>query len=160
MTEAAAPPQTITLADFSDPTLAAFLQAHLDDLVQTSPPESCHALDLGELQADGVRLFVTRHEGRVVATGAIAVVEEGHEELKSMRTDPALRGQGVGRAMLHHLLDDARARGVRRVSLETGPQPFFAAAHAIYSAAGFTECEPFGTYRPDPEYSLFMTREL
>jgi hypothetical protein len=41
----------ITRADFSDPRLAAFLQAHLDDMEPTAPPESRHALDLTALQA-------------------------------------------------------------------------------------------------------------
>lgn len=48
----------ITRADFGDPRLAAFLQAHLDDMEPTAPPESRHALDLTALQADGVRLWV------------------------------------------------------------------------------------------------------
>lgn len=45
-------------AEFSDPGLATFLQAHLDDLERTSPPDSRHALDLAALQAPGVQLWV------------------------------------------------------------------------------------------------------
>ena len=40
-------------------------------------------------------------------------------ELKSMRTVPSARGRGVGTALLRQVLDEARARGYRRVSLET-----------------------------------------
>lgn len=56
-----------------------------------------------------------------------------------MRTDPAFRGRGFGRTMLGHLLDDAAARGIGRLSLETGKDPFFAPALAMYTAAGFRE---------------------
>ncbi len=35
----------------------------------------------------------------------------------------------------------------------------FLAARTLYASEGFTECEPFGSYRPDPA-STFMTRPL
>lgn len=76
-----------------------------------------------------------------------------------MRTAEAFRGRGVGRAMLDHLLAEAKARGYTRVSLETGSQPFFAAAWALYHGAGFTDCGPFGPYWDDPN-SRFMTKAL
>lgn len=46
-----------------------------------------------------------------------------------------------------------------RVSLETGTQPGFAAARALYAAEGFVECGPFGAYAPSA-HSAFMTRTL
>lgn len=144
-------------ADFDDPRLAAFLQEHLDDLRPTAPPESQHALDLDGLRRPVVRMWVVEDAEGIVATGALALVAEGHEEVKSMRTHPRARGRGVARALLAHLLDDARARGVQRVSLETGSQDFFAAARALYAGAGFEICGPFGSYTDDPN-STYMTR--
>ncbi len=149
----------ITRADFSDPRLAAFLQAHLDELEPTAPPGSRHALDLARLQGPGVRLWVARDETGLVGTAALAALEVGHEELKSMRTDPARRGTGVATKMLAHVLDDARSRGVERVSLETGSMDFFGPARAFYARAGFEPCEPFGSYVDDPN-STFMTLAL
>ncbi|WAC66405.1 GNAT family N-acetyltransferase [Agrococcus sp. SL85] len=146
-------------ADFAEPALLAFLQAHLDDMAPTAPPESQHALDARELQAPGVRLWVARSGGRIVGTVALAALEPAHEELKSMRTDPALRGAGVGSRMLRHALDDAASRGIARISLETGAQDFFAPARALYATHGFAPCPPFGDYWDDP-LSAFMTREL
>ena len=67
---------------------------------------------------------------------------------------PALRYDGVDA-----LLADARSRGIRRISLETGSAEFFRPAHALYARAGFVECAPFGSYLPDP-HSTFMTVEL
>lgn len=150
---------TITPADLTDPALIAFLQAHLDDMEPTAPPESRHALDLAGLQAPGVRLWVGHLDGVLVGTVALAPLEQAHEELKSMRTDPAARGRGVATAMLVHAMDDARARGVVRVSLETGSMAFFEAARALYRRHGFVDCPPFGSYVEDP-LSTFLTREL
>ncbi|GGL63982.1 GCN5-related N-acetyltransferase [Microlunatus endophyticus] len=147
----------IERADFSDPGLATFLQAHLDDLEPTSPPESRHALDLIALQAPGVRLWVARSEdGTIVGTVGLAALEVDHEELKSMRTDPGFRGRGIGRRLVSVIIGDANSRGVGRISLETGSGEFFAPARALYASIGFVECAPFGNYRHDP-YSTFMT---
>ncbi len=150
---------TIDRADFADPELVAFLRAHLDDLAPTAPPSSQHALDLAGLQRPGVRLWVARVPEALVGTVGLAPVEPGHEELKSMRTDPERRGLGIASAMLRHALADASARGVERVSLETGSQPFFAPARALYAKHGFVECAPFGAYALDP-HSTFMTLVL
>ena len=76
-----------------------------------------------------------------------------------MRTAAALRGRGVASAMLLHLLTQARAQGWQRVSLETGTQPFFAPARALYARHGFAPCGPFEGYRADPA-SCFMTMSL
>lgn len=149
----------IDRADLSDPRLAAFLQAHLDDMEPTAPPESRHALDLTGLASPRVRLWVAIEDGEVFGTAALAEIDAAHAELKSMRTEPRLRGRGVASRLLEHALADARSRGVVRISLETGSMDFFAPARALYARAGFVECPPFGAYAEDP-LSTFMTLEL
>lgn len=151
-------PVTVALADFADPALEAFLQEHLDDLAPTSPPESRHALDLAGLQGPDVRLWVAYDSG-IVGTGALVGIDPGHEEIKSMRTDPACRGRGVARQLLDLMLADASDRGVQQISLETGSMEFFAPARALYASAGFVECPPFASYSADP-HSTYMTIEL
>ena len=76
-----------------------------------------------------------------------------------MRTASAHLRKGVARAMLRHILAEARARGLRRVNLETGTPAPFAAAQKLYASEGFVECGPFADYVLDP-YSLFMTKVL
>lgn len=147
---------TITRADFADPRLAAFLQAHLDDMEPTAPPESRHALDLAALRAPHVRMWIATDDRGIVGTAALAAVGDGHEELKSMRTEPRVRGRGVASGLLAHVLADARDRGVTRVSLETGSMAFFEPARSLYAKAGFVPCGPFGSYVADPN-STFMT---
>lgn len=146
----------IERADFGDAGLAAFLQAHLGDIAPTAPATSRHALDMAGLMHPSVRLWVVRHRDDVVATGALVMLEPGHEELKSMRTAPESRGRGIARLLLEHLLDDAKMRGVSRISLETGSMDFFEPARRLYSSTGFVPCGPFGHYEMDPN-SIFMT---
>jgi putative acetyltransferase len=76
-----------------------------------------------------------------------------------MRTPAALRRRGAGRALLNHILAEARRRGYQRLSLETGPAQTFGAAHHLYESVGFRHCGPFGDYQTDP-FSVFMTLAL
>jgi len=53
----------------------------------------------------------------------------------------------------------ARARGYKRLSLETGTVEAFAPAQSLYASVGFEVCGPFADYREDP-HSVFMTLRL
>ena len=121
--------------------------------------ESRHALDIAALMLPGVRLWVACEGSDILGTAALAALEPAHEELKSMRTHPARRGEGIASHLLERLLADARSRAVRRISLETGSMDFFAPARALYRQAGFVSCPPFGVYNNDPN-STFMTLAL
>jgi putative acetyltransferase len=76
-----------------------------------------------------------------------------------MRTPAALRRHGAGRAILNHILEVARERGYKRLSLETGTADSFAAAHRLYESAGFLKCGPFADYKLD-QHSVFMMLDL
>jgi putative acetyltransferase len=153
----------IRLDDLRDPRIAAFLEEHLADMRRVSPPESVHALDLEGLRRPEIRFWsawTDEAAGEVLAgTVALKRLDDGHAELKSMRTVEHLRGQGVAARLLAHALAEARAAGHTRMSLETGSQPFFAPARALYGRHGFEACAPFCDYTDDPA-SHFMTRML
>ena len=76
-----------------------------------------------------------------------------------MHTAESVRRKGAGTAMLRHIIATARARGMARLSLETGSWDFFRSAHAFYGRHGFAACPPFADYAPDPN-SMFMTLDL
>ena len=95
----------------------------------------------------------------VAGIGAIRRLDAEHAEIKSMHTAAAMRGRGIGRAVLGYLIGVARDRGCRRVSLETGSAEAFAPARALYASAGFEPCGPFGGYPPSPT-SVFMTLQI
>lgn len=145
--------------DLTGPEIAALLRLHLDEMHQWSPPESVHAMPIERLRQPDVTFWSAWHGDQLVGCGALKHLSDDHGELKSMRAHPDWRGKGVGKAMLHHLLAEARARGYTRVSLETGrPEPFLP-ARRLYESHGFAECPPFGDYVAD-DFSICMTRTL
>ncbi len=150
---------TVVKDDLTDRRVLDLLQFHLDEMHRWSPPESVHAMPAERLRQPDVTFFSAWDGERVVGCGAIKHLDDGHGELKSMRAAPDYRGRGVGKAILLRLIEEARARGYARVSLETGrPEPFHA-AHGLYRAHGFAECPPFGSYAHDP-FSMCMTKDL
>lgn len=145
--------------DLAREVVHELLREHLANMRAISPPESVHALDLDRLRAPGITFWTAWDQSELVGCGALKELDARHGEIKSMRTPQAARRRGAGRAMLAHILEEAKARGYRRLSLETGSQPFFVPAQTLYRSFGFHECGPFGDYREDPN-STFMTLVL
>ncbi|MGD1876361.1 MAG: GNAT family N-acetyltransferase [Kiloniellaceae bacterium] len=145
--------------DLRGPEIVALLSAHLDLMRSISPPESVHALDLDALRAPGITFWTIWDGAALLGCGALKEIGPGHGEIKSMHTAKAARGRGVGRGMVEHIIAEARRRGYRRLSLETGATEDFAPARGLYSGFGFQLCDPFGDYALDP-FSVFMTLEL
>ncbi|MDH2445268.1 GNAT family N-acetyltransferase [Amnibacterium sp. CER49] len=142
------------------PDVVALLVDHLADMHRESPPESVHALDVEALAAPGITFWSVRDDdGLLLGCGALKALGADEGEVKSMRTSGAARGRGVASRVLAVILDEAARRGYRRVSLETGPQDFFAPARRLYERHGFVACGPFADYREDP-YSVFLTLAL
>ena len=141
------------------PDLALLFQRHTADMHADTPPESIHMMDASELAIPAVRFFVMRDVGMPVGMGAFKRIDDTHAEIKSMHVLAEMRGRGLSRRMLAHLVDEAKAAGYRRLSLETGVQPTFIAARALYAKAGFADCPPFEGYWDDPN-SVFMTKVL
>jgi putative acetyltransferase len=139
--------------------VTALLERHLEFARSCTPPEFVFALDLDALTDPAITFCSARRSGELLAVGALKALDRTHGELKSMHTAAAARGQGVGAAMVRHLVDVARARGWTRVSLETGTQAEFAPARGLYARCGFTECGPFADYA-DTGHSVFMTLAL
>ena len=140
------------------------LSEHLADMFATSPAESVHALDHSALSAPSIAFWTAREDGNLLGCGALKLLDSPsgparHGELKSMRTTASARGRGVATRLLLHILDDARSRNLERIYLETGTENYFAPARRLYARHGFTECQPFAEYRPDPN-SVFMELRL
>jgi putative acetyltransferase len=149
----------IVVDDLSGPRIADFLEEHVRQMREISPPESKHALDLDGLRRPEVTFWSVHDGDELVGCGALKRLEPGHAELKSMRTAVARTRGGVASLLLEHILAEARRTGFSRISLETGSAAFFLPARRLYAKFGFAECEPFADYRPDP-LSTFMTRTL
>ena len=63
-----------------------------------------------------------------------------------MRTDPKHLRKGVAALLLEHIIGEARRRGLRQLSLETGSGPAFDPALALYRKRGFVDGGAFGDY--------------
>lgn len=141
------------------PDLELLFQRHTADMHADTPPESIHMMDRSALAAPGIRFFVLRDGGVALAMGAFKRIDTTQAEIKSMHVLAEARGRGLSKALLTLLMAEARADGFTRLSLETGAQPAFAAARALYARAGFRDCPPFEGYVDDPN-SVFMTKVL
>lgn len=145
--------------DLAGEEVRALLALHLAEMHTWSPPCKVHAMPVERLRQSDVTFWSAWMGDSLAGCGALKHLDRDHGEIKSMRAHPDWRGKGVGKAILLHLLDQARARGYARVSLETGrPEPFLP-ARRLYESHGFAECPPFGDYVSDA-FSLCMTREL
>lgn len=153
------PELVFAVDDLSRADTRDLIARHLAGMHASSPPESVFALDVDGLASPGVTFFSGRRDGEIAVIGALTSLDAENGELKSMRVaDPHL-GTGAGRAMLRHLLAEARARGMRTVWLETGSTDDFIPARRLYAAEGFTECGAFGDY-PENPFSVFMSLTL
>ena len=150
---------TFHLGDLDSKDVQALLADHFAHMRSTSPPEACHVLPLDGLRDPAVTFWSARDEGELVGVGALKALAADHGEIKSMRTAPGALGRGVGRAILHHIVAEARSRGYRCLSLETGRTEPFAAALRLYESDGFVPCGPFGDYHDTP-FTRFLTLEL
>lgn len=140
-----------------DTSVAQLLIAELDEhLGSRYAAESRHGFSVEKLLRQNVEFFVAWADAartQAAGCGGIMLVsahknEVGFAEIKRMYTRPEFRGRGFGRAMLDHLISQARERGTRVLRLETGIHQ--QEARSLYERVGFREIGPFPPYHPDP----------
>ena len=142
-----------------EPQVVVILEQHFQAMLANSPAGSCHFLDRSGLRAQGVSFWTAWDGDDVLGVIALKELDPEHGEIKSMRTAAQHLRRGTGAALLSHILATARARGYRRLSLETGSSPAFEPAIALYRQFGFTDSPPFAAYTEDP-FSRFLSRVL
>ena len=133
--------------DLSDPQTRELLRLHLEGMHANSPPGSVYALDDSGLRAPDVTVWTAWQGQRVAGMGALRDLGDGTGEIKSMRTHPDFLRRGVAALLLEHIIVIARARGMTRLSLETGSGAAFEPALTLYRRRGFVDGEEFGDYR-------------
>lgn len=146
------PQWQIRIDDLTGEATRDLLRLHLAGMHANSPPDHVNALDLSGLTAPGVTLWSAWAGTRIAGIGALKRHDSGRDggtgELKSMRTHPDYLRQGIGLALLRHIICVARAEGLTRLSLETGSGPAFEPALALYRHHGFVNGDAFGGYQP------------
>ncbi|MEL7026628.1 MAG: GNAT family N-acetyltransferase [Pseudomonadota bacterium] len=150
---------SIRLAEPTESGLAFLFERHLKLMHASSPACSVHAKPAAALAGEETVFLVGDIAGQPITMGAVQDLGDGHFEVKSMHVVDGYRGQGIARTMLTALIDAAIQKGAARMSLETGSQPVFAPARALYSAFGFEPCPPFADYTDDPN-SYYMSKAI
>ena len=115
----------------------ALLQDSRAMMLDLFPAEDCYGLTPEALTAPHIAFFTAREGGAVLGTGA--------------------RGRGVGAALLRQIEDEARARALHCLRLETGKG--LDDAIRLYERHGFERRGIFGDYQPN-ETSVFMEKPL
>lgn len=152
-------PFDIRIDDLSGQPTRNLLALHLRGMQAYSPPESVHALDLSALSGPDITVWTVWLGESIAGVGALREHPGGVGELKSMRTHADHLRQGVAAALLEHLIAEARARGLTRLSLETGSGAAFEPALALYRRRGFTNGEAFGSYEAS-DFNQFLHLNL
>ena len=149
----------IRLDDLTGSQIKALLLRHLDEMRAASPPESVHALDLDGLRQPEITFWSIWDGEQLLGCGALKELDKQHGEIKSMHVHSDARGKGIAEKMLGHILQTARQRGYKRLSLETGSMKEFRPARKLYEKHGFAQCPVFGDYKPDVN-SICMSKHL
>jgi len=134
-------------AEVTEELVAAFARL-IPQLSQSSPPPD--ARQLGVLLADpGSVVLLARSEGVIVGSLTLVLyrIPTGLKAwIEDVVVDDNARGRGVGEALNLAALDEARARGVKGVSLTSRPSR--EAANRLYQRIGFTRRDT-NVYRYD-----------
>ena len=145
--------------DLSGEPTRNLIARHLQGMHAASPPESIHAFTIDKLRHPSVTFWSAWVGPEIAGCGALKRIDDSRCEIKSMRVADEFLGRGVGRAILHHILGEARRMGFSSVWLETGSTDPFLPAIKLYETTGFIRCGPFDDYVDDP-FSVFMTLNL
>jgi putative acetyltransferase len=149
----------VRVDDLSGAAIARLLSEHLAGAAAISPAKSRHALDLDGLRRPEITFWSAWDGTELAGCGALKELDAHHGEIKSMRTAREHLRKGVATKILERIITEARKRGYRRLSLETGSMEYFEPARRLYAGFGFCKCAPFADYVEDPN-SIFMTLEL
>lgn len=110
-----------------------------------------------ELDKPLARVWVAEVDGRLAAFG-IQWFVVGEAQLANIAVHPDFRGRGLGKQMMIHLLENARAEGMEKMTLEvrTGNT----AAHDLYLKLGFVETCRRPHFYEDQDEAILMERKV
>jgi putative acetyltransferase len=99
----------------------------------------------GEYAPPGGALLLALHEGQPAGCVALRALDGKACEMKRLYVRPPLRGSGMGRALTHAVVREAKGIGYLRMRLDTVPS--MEAARVLYASMGFAEIAPY-RYNP------------
>lgn len=131
-----------------DPAFAGYLaRQHYED--ELTHPARKYAPPHG-------RLYLVCVGSTPVGCAALKALDDTRCEMKRLYVRPEYRGQGIARALVHQLMQEARVAGYRQMVLDTFP--FLPEAITLYKREGFYEIERYND-NPMPG-SVYLCCEL
>jgi len=127
--------------------IAAILEDDMQTIAKFLPPQG--------------RLLLGEIDEQIAGIACMKQLDDTVCEIKRMYVRPAFRGRGLGRGLLHRLIDEARQSGYSIVRLDSAR--FMKAAHALYRSTGFQAIEPYKESEIPTEfqqYWIFMELRL
>ena len=141
-----------TNADRDD--IIALVHTTLQEYGLVPEPNGVDAdLNLVESSYQNGYFGVVETEGRIVSTYALYPIAEDVVEIRKMYARPEIRGRGLGKWMVNHLLEIARHNGYATVELETASA--LIEAIGLYKKLGFVE-KDFEHKTPRCDKSFYM----
>ena len=125
---------TYTVSDLSD--LASLMQELSGNIVFTREA-------LERMLADpNSHLYVIREEGRIVSCASLCIFHQPFSTdatIESVVVSSKMRGKGLGRKLMEHLIEEAARMKVDCIHLTSNPKR--EAANALYQKMGFERKE-------------------
>ena len=150
----------IRRSTLASPDAARLIAALNAELTITFPEPGATHFSLGDTQVvAGESAFLIAYLNDVaVGCGAVRRLDETTAEIKRMYVDLAVRGRGIGRALVEALEREARLVGLTTIALETGTR--LASAIKLYEAMGYTHIPLFGEYLSSPKSGMCFGKSL
>ena len=112
---------------------------------------------VGQILQPGGRIYIALHGEEPIGCCALIPMEPSVFELAKMAVAEGYRGQGIGRKLLEHVVDHAKALGTRRLYLETNSK--LANAIHLYESVGFRHL-PSERVKPSPYARADVSMEM
>ncbi len=104
-----------------------YIRGKIDEIYYFSPP-------------NGI-CYLIKVDNQYAGMGAFRKLREGVAEIKRMYVKPEFRGRGLGKQLMHKLLQKIEEYQFSVIYLDTAL--FMEAAHSLYRKMGFTDREVF-----------------
>lgn len=110
---------------------------------ELSPTSFCNESILDNvLNDDNSHAFVIRDNGHIVAAGTLCIVhtlEFTNAVIESVVVSSNHRGQGLGKVLIQHMINEAKRMNVHSIHLTSNPKRV--SANILYRVVGFKQRE-------------------
>ncbi|MCI5049543.1 MAG: GNAT family N-acetyltransferase [Rickettsiales bacterium] len=134
--------ERIRIHDYSEelaPYFASINKAWIEELFKLEPHDEKVMNDPKKYIIDnGGMVYFAEIDGQILGTAALYKEEDGHYEFTKMGTTGNVRGKGIGRALLRHVIDDAKTRLDAKRIFILSSRSLHPACH-LYRSMGFVD---------------------